>query len=326
MLSKIIVRGLFNLYDYDIDLKNTCGEKMKFITAPNGYGKTTILDFVYGMMNSSYNRLYDIPFSQFSLLFSDQENEYKEVRVQKTVHLSAQEEKSDETSEESIELLFSLIDLKDKEESFIEQFTLTRGADGKIIQEGTNNNLDMFFVSQTCHYIDDKRLLNVKTEYHDETLYINSLSIKEYADDLKRILLNPETKKAYADNVEVFKTVIDRCDFANKRMEIDERFGFRFVANDDLETKLSPGDLSSGEKHMIIQTYELLFKAQEGTLVMIDEPELSFHMMWQMNYLKNLSEIIALRGFQCIIATHSPQIFNSLWSLSVDLYDLSTQK
>lgn len=322
MLSSIIVRGLFNLYDYDIALTNTSGEKMKFITAPNGYGKTTILDFVYGVMNSKYSRLYDIPFSQFSLFFSDQENEYKEVRVQKTVHLSVQEEKSDETGEESRELLFSLIDIKD-EEKFIEQFTLTRGADGKIIQDGTNNNLDMFFVSQTCHYIDDKRLLNVKTEYHDETLYINSLSIKDYADDLKRILLNPETKKAYANNVEVFKTVIDRCDFANKRMEIDERFGFRFVANDDLETKLSPGDLSSGEKHMIIQTYELLFKAQEGTLVMIDEPELSLHIMWQMNYLKNLSEIIALRGFQCIIATHSPQIFNSLWSLSVDLYSIN---
>lgn len=325
MLSSIIVRGLFNLYDYDIALTNTSGEKMKFITAPNGYGKTTILDFVYGVMNSKYSRLYDIPFSQFSLFFSDQENEYKEVRVQKTVHLSVQEEKSDETGEESRELLFSLIDIKD-EEKFIEQFTLTRGADGKIIQDGTNNNLDMFFVSQTCHYIDDKRLLNVKTEYHDETLYINSLSIKDYADDLKRILLNPETKKAYANNVEVFKTVIDRCDFANKRMEIDERFGFRFVANDDLETKLSPGDLSSGEKHMIIQTYELLFKAQEGTLVMIDEPELSLHIMWQMNYLKNLSEIIALRGFQCIIATHSPQIFNSLWSLSVDLFTISNKQ
>lgn len=325
MLSSIIVRGLFNLYDYDIALTNTSGEKMKFITAPNGYGKTTILDFVYGVMNSKYSRLYDIPFSQFSLFFSDQENEYKEVRVQKTVHLSVQEEKSDETGEESRELLFSLIDIKD-EEKFIEQFTLTRGADGKIIQDGTNNNLDMFFVSQTCHYIDDKRLLNVKTEYHDETLYINSLSIKDYADDLKRILLNPETKKAYANNVEVFKTVIDRCDFANKRMEIDERFGFRFVANDYLETKLSPGDLSSGEKHMIIQTYELLFKAQEGTLVMIDEPELSLHIMWQMNYLKNLSEIIALRGFQCIIATHSPQIFNSLWSLSVDLFTISNKQ
>ena len=77
---------------------------------------------------------------------------------------------------------------------------------------------------------------------------------------------------------------------------------------------------------MIIQIYELLFRAQSGTLVLIDEPELSLHMMWQMNYLKNLTQIAQLRGFQCIVATHSPQIFNSLWSKSVDLFNISNQK
>ncbi len=74
---------------------------------------------------------------------------------------------------------------------------------------------------------------------------------------------------------------------------------------------------------MIIQVYELLFRAQSGTLVLIDEPELSLHLMWQMNYLKNLSEIAELRGFQCIVATHSPQIFSNRWSQSVDLFELS---
>ena len=74
---------------------------------------------------------------------------------------------------------------------------------------------------------------------------------------------------------------------------------------------------------MIIQLYELLFRAQEGTLVLIDEPELSLHMMWQINYLKNIEAIAKLRGFQCIVATHSPQIFNSMWSLTTDLFTIS---
>ena len=36
MLSRIIIKKLFNLYDYNIDLTNTDGSKLKFITAPNG--------------------------------------------------------------------------------------------------------------------------------------------------------------------------------------------------------------------------------------------------------------------------------------------------
>ena len=130
----------------------------------------------------------------------------------------------------------------------------------------------------------------------------------------------------YESRISAFREIINRCEFANKHLEIDKRFGFRFVSDDELHTILTLDQLSSGEKQMVIQVYELLFRAQSGTLVMIDEPELSLHMMWQMNYFKNLSEISQLRGFQCIVATHSPQIFNSLWSKSVDLFTLSNQE
>ena len=327
MLSRIIINKLFNLYDYDLDLTNADGSSIKFITAPNGYGKTTILDFIYAVMTGNYNRLYEIPFTKFVLVFTNQQFEaHHEVMVEKTVRQLVQDEKSDEAEFEKTELLFSLKELKDGEETYIEQFTLSKSIDGIIAQEGTNDNIDMFFVSQTCHYIDDKRLLNVKTEIKDETLYLNERSMKDYADGMRRILADPEQRNLFAQRIEVFKNIIDRCEFANKHIEIDERFGFRFVSHDELETKILPDDLSSGEKHMIIQSYEILLKAQTGSLIMIDEPELSLHMMWQINYLKNLQDMMAERHFQCIVATHSPQIFNSLWSKSVDLFTISSHQ
>ena len=43
MLNRLKIEKLFSLYDYDIDLTNADGSMVKFITAPNGYGKTTIL-------------------------------------------------------------------------------------------------------------------------------------------------------------------------------------------------------------------------------------------------------------------------------------------
>lgn len=326
MLTKVIIEKLFNIYSYNIDLTNNDGSMLKFITAPNGYGKTTLLDFVYGIMSGTKNRLFYIPFRRICLFFvDDTESDCYSVSVERTVSLKPQNEDSDLEELEFIKLTYTLAADKNNEEKEIEKYSMVIDRDGEISKIGHSNNTEMFFVSRTCHYITDRRLLKVKTDITDGTVEMNSISLSDYAEEMKRILANPKRKTEYLQRIDLFQKLMDRCEYANKRLEIDERFGFRFVANDELETKLSLDDLSSGEKHMLVQVFEMLFKAQTGTLVLIDEPELSLHMMWQMNYLKSLEEIIALRGFQCLVATHSPQIFNSMWSKSVDLYNLSVQ-
>jgi predicted ATP-binding protein involved in virulence len=324
MLTKIIIERLFNLYTYDIDLTNDDGSMLKFLTAPNGYGKTTLLDLVHEVMTGANSRLFNTPFGRICLVFFDETTGgCHSVEVQRILNWKPQEVNSDSLELDTIQLVYTLKSVNDNEEERIEQFSMVMDADGEISKNGASNNTEMFFISRTCHYISDHRLLKVKTDTTRGTVEMNNVSLSGYAEYLRQILSNPRQSTAYRPRIDLFKELIDRCEYANKRMEIDERFGFRFVANDELETKLSLGDLSSGEKHMLIQVFELLFKAQSGTLVLIDEPELSLHMMWQMNYLKNLEKIIALRHFQCIVATHSPQIFNSMWSKSVDLYNLS---
>jgi len=72
--------------------------------------------------------------------------------------------------------------------------------------------------------------------------------------------------------------------------------------------------------------YELLFCVQPGTLVLIDEPELSLHVVWQQEFLKDLEKIVAWQKIQVIIATHSPQIINEHWDSVVDLWDLHHAK
>lgn len=53
--------------------------------------------------------------------------------------------------------------------------------------------------------------------------------------------------------------------------------------------------------------------------MLIDEPELSLHVVWQKQFLDDLLKIIELQKINVIIATHSPQIINNRWDLTVDL-------
>ena len=329
MLTRIKIQSLFNVYDYDIDLTNSDKTTVKFITAPNGFGKTTILDFINAAMHQSYDKMFLIPFQQFELFYdeagSDTLYKYAVTRI---------EEKSADANTDLVQTLSKTLNIKllrinGTEETLIEQFSIKQTPDGTLTKEGSTDNIQMFFVARTCFYLTDERTLMQKKDdirVEEETLVIEDLSLIPYPKELKGILNSPEKNKDYEPRIKAFRDIINRCEFANKQLEIDPRFGFRFVSNDELHTILALDQLSSGEKQMIIQVYELLFRAQSGTLVLIDEPELSLHMMWQMNYLKNLTQIAQLRGFQCIVATHSPQIFNSLWSKSVDLFNISNQK
>lgn len=52
---------------------------------------------------------------------------------------------------------------------------------------------------------------------------------------------------------------------------------------------------------------------------MIDEPEISLHVSWQMNFINDVQEIANLSGFHFIVATHSPQIINNWWSQAIQL-------
>ena len=329
MLTKIEIKNLFNVYDYDIDLTNIDGSTVKFVTAPNGYGKTTILDFINASMRQSYDIMFEVPFDLFNLYYDE-----AEAAVAYSYSVTREDEKSNAVDTDLVQtlrkkLIVRLTRIVGDKETLIEEFSIIQTGDGKSVTMGNTENTKMFFEPRTCYYLNDHRLMSIKLTTEDESLIIEDQSraierLNPYPKEIKDILASPELSKVYAPYIACFREIITRCDFANKHLEIDKRFGFRFVADDKLHTILYLDQLSSGEKQMLIQVFELLFRAQSGTLVMIDEPELSLHMMWQMNYLKNLSEIAQLRGLQCIVATHSPQIFNSLWSKSIDLFTLSS--
>jgi len=77
--------------------------------------------------------------------------------------------------------------------------------------------------------------------------------------------------------------------------------------------------LSSREQHELVLLHELLFDVPAGSLILIDEPELSLHVTWQKDLLPELLEIAKLTNLDFLLATHSPYIVGDRNDLMVRL-------
>lgn len=117
--------------------------------------------------------------------------------------------------------------------------------------------------------------------------------------------------------VELFKDIVNSR-FLYKKFRVDRERGFVFESNHD-GSILPPGALSSGEQHEIVLTYELLFRASKGSLIFIDEPELSLHVIWQRKFLEDIAKISKLADLDFLVATHSPLIVHDRRDLMVEL-------
>lgn len=70
---------------------------------------------------------------------------------------------------------------------------------------------------------------------------------------------------------------------------------------------------SSGELSILFTMSSIAGEIENGSLVLIDEPELSLHPEWQLNFLSLLTDIFSnYKNCHFIIATHSPNIISSI--------------
>lgn len=142
----------------------------------------------------------------------------------------------------------------------------------------------------------------------------NAKALYVYIDDTEKKLA---VFSELLSKLKTFTDILNERRFTFKRIDISKEDGFKFSTSNG--KPLALGDLSSGEQQEVVLLYELLFKVEAGTLVLIDEPEISLHVAWQKQFLDDLLKIIELQKINVIIATHSPQIINNRWDLTVDL-------
>jgi ABC-type ATPase involved in cell division len=134
-----------------------------------------------------------------------------------------------------------------------------------------------------------------------------------YLEDSERKLL---TFRDLLDRITLLREIVNSR-FLNKTLIVDRDKGFRFETK--LGQQLDPTQLSSGEQNELVLVYNLLFKVSEGSVVLIDEPEISLHIAWQQKFLEDVQRISQISHLRFIIATHSPQIVHKWWSRAVAL-------
>lgn len=146
----------------------------------------------------------------------------------------------------------------------------------------------------------------------------HSIALKIYFDDFS------EKYKVFEQlikKIDLFTKIInDRLNF--KRIRVSPENGFEVVDDEFDEKIISLKQLSSGEKQEIILFYDLIFNTKSDLLLLIDEPEISLHIVWQKKFLDDLLEVLNIIKFQAIIATHSPQIISNHWDIQIDLGEL----
>ncbi len=120
----------------------------------------------------------------------------------------------------------------------------------------------------------------------------------------------------FAERIELFERAIGGK-FRDKVVRVVQKQGL--VVQNRLGLTIPLSSLSSGEQHEIVLSHALLFESDQGTLVLMDEPEISMHLLWQKQFMTDVIEIAKLAKLDVLIATHSPYIVDDRSDLLVPL-------
>lgn len=142
-------------------------------------------------------------------------------------------------------------------------------------------------------------LSSIPADIQDHHLRFLSL----YATDARQKLV---PVNSFAERVELFIEHVHLW-LIDKRLTVTPGTGFS-IADRETGERVPLAGLSSGEKHFLVMWHELLFCTSAGALVLIDEPEISWHVAWQKRFLEDLLAVANAVGCSVLIASHSPFI------------------
>ena len=339
-LTSASVFGLINSFDYSIDI-NTDG--ITFVHSTNGAGKSAFLKLLFSILHGDLDAAESIPFRRLTVGF---DNDSTLIVDKKSEGLHIQIQKNELEEEVSLEELESM-----KPAVYIPADRLiVKKRDGRLVYalDAYSKELEDWFLSAKDEAAIDITNTDKGIDLGDDEIEHNLRDLKSKVDfmfnsglriNLPVGLRMPPSRydinknhdnylklthalERYvhnnyqlAESLDVFRDVVNSfytnkvLRISNGRIYIDLRDG----------TTLPLDSLSSGEKHILIMFYRLLFQAEPGSLVVFDEPEISLHVSWQQRLGPLLNDICRLRDLQILIATHSPQVIHDMWDLANEL-------
>ena len=357
-ITKVSVKKLFGIFDHEIPLNQDT--RITIIHGPNGVGKTILLRMIDGLFNADFTLFHEIPFEEFrvevdareSIIVSSKSESVNDLKSE--IHVMFDDGGTSKPSQQHTytdkmpDWFVRLIDevstrligtqrLQSEDET--ELYSESLSDHSIIIRPKVRVHSESLAkrISDELRYFDNStaqfeklksELQELESLESDENVPVG-VADKSSVDILKRLKdIMDNSKSALSSSFErnelvtELKQIIDGL-FLFKQLLFSEEGGFFIVAADGKTIPLT--SLSSGEQHQLVLFYELLFDVPQGSLIMIDEPEISLHVNWQEQFLNDVQRVSDLRQFDVLIATHSPDIIGDKhdWMVGLGEWELA---
>jgi predicted ATPase len=305
-IEAIDIKGFWNEFDIHIPLQ----PDVTILLGINGSGKSTIMRMVHSMLQwdtrfparycqQATLHLNDGQLLRFEWVETDegkmpsiffQRGSLDIVRIGNERRLSITDERheGEEISVEDMQLArFSLISTFDGE-------LKEREAIQKLTYRSVRTELDWELWQLEKQYLAYQITIGERIE---------RLLAEDSTDDIRKASLRIREKK------HLFEQIINEL-FAktNKTIGTNERKEIVFFQQGK---EVLPYGLSSGEKQILLILLKVLLQDGQPHLLLMDEPEISMHLSWQVDLIEHISRLN--EHSQVLIATHAPAVMKKGW-------------
>lgn len=109
------------------------------------------------------------------------------------------------------------------------------------------------------------------------------------------------------DKIETFEMIINKRYKDTRKSIILRPYGIKIA---HMGSPVGLDKLSSGELNDFTMFFDLVFRTEKNSLIIIDEPEISLHVSWQETFIDDVLKCISGKECQIIISTHSPDLIS----------------
>ena len=299
-IEKVHIKNVKGIKDLELSFKKD--DKILdliVLAGVNGSGKTTILEAIKDFFDNRNIDFNDIEKSNIYLeiFFEDFERE----KIIPFINIDSQNN------------IYQVFHMLGSYNSYIKEnkglyHQLAKNFDNppKIIYLPANNSFEEVKTESTT-LLKDYQFINIvnSTVMNDIPSYIATR--RNYLATIEEDLTMKEVTNKVVNEINGIFDILE-IDVRLKGFSKDEKTLPIFENSAGEEFDIN--DLSSGEKQLFLRTLSIKMLEPNNSIILIDEPELSFYPKWQQRIIEVYKKIG--ENNQIIVATHSPHILGSI--------------
>jgi len=299
-IEKVHIKNVKGIKDLELSFKKDNKILDLIVLAGvNGSGKTTILEAIKDFFDNRNIDFNDIEKSNIYLeiFFEDFERE----KIIPFINIDSQNN------------IYQVFHMLGSYNSYIKEnkglyHQLAKNFDNppKIIYLPANNSFEEVKTESTT-LLKDYQFINIvnSTVMNDIPSYIATR--RNYLATIEEDLTMKEVTNKVVNEINGIFDILE-IDVRLKGFSKDEKTLPIFENSAGEEFDIN--DLSSGEKQLFLRTLSIKMLEPNNSIILIDEPELSFYPKWQQRIIEVYKKIG--KNNQIIVATHSPHILGSI--------------